>query len=172
MIGANRTSAYSLFQAAAAIDGGTNDFALNIRDAYKRLDIKNHSAGDDTVFAYYTSLSNGAAAGSKDSYAEALRTIAHERKSAYLLQKLEDPNADVQADMAKPDQPVGLENIGNTCYLNSLLQYFYTIRPVREVIMNIEDYRMALSADNLSTKRSGGRVVSKAEVIKGQKCKL
>ncbi|KAJ3119387.1 ubiquitin-specific protease ubp2 [Nowakowskiella sp. JEL0407] len=31
--------------------------------------------------------------------------------------------------------PVGLCNIGNTCYLNSLLQYYFSLRPLRDLIL-------------------------------------
>jgi ubiquitin carboxyl-terminal hydrolase 25 len=169
---ANQRSDYALQKAASSMESGTSDFMLDIGEAYNRLQITARNASDDMVFNYYTSLSNGAAAGSKDSFTQALRTIAHDRQSAFLLRKLDDPNADVQAEPGTADQPVGLDNIGNTCYLNSLLQYFYTIKPVRDVVMNIEEYRMALTEDDLKKKRAGGRLVTKAEVIKGQRCRL
>ncbi|KAJ3091826.1 ubiquitin-specific protease ubp2 [Quaeritorhiza haematococci] len=31
--------------------------------------------------------------------------------------------------------PAGLNNIGNTCYLNSLLQYYFTIKPLRDRVL-------------------------------------
>ena len=38
----------------------------------------------------------------------------------------------------RKDIPVGLQNIGNTCYLNSILQYMYSIKPLREAVMHFE----------------------------------
>ena len=131
---------------------------------------------DETVLAYYQSLSGGAPAGSKDSYTEALRVIALDRQSNFLLRKLNDPNADVQVTRSATDEPVGLDNIGNTCYLNSLLQFYYTIKSVREVVMNIQTHRMDLNDpktdDDIGRKRVGGRKVVRSEIIKAQKCKL
>jgi ubiquitin carboxyl-terminal hydrolase 25/28 len=94
--------------------------------------------------------------------------IALDRQSNFLLRKLEDPNADVQAGTA---EPVGLDNIGNTCYLNSLLQYYYTIKPVRDMVINFQQHRMGLNEEDIKNKRVGGRIVDKSEIIKAQKCK-
>jgi ubiquitin carboxyl-terminal hydrolase 25/28 len=152
------------------MEPGAGESTLDIGEAYSRLQISVHNASDETVFNYFKSLSNGAPSGSKESYTEALRVIAHYRQSAFLLRKLDDPNADVQAEQSTANQPVGLDNIGNTCYLNSLLQYYYTIKPIRDVVMDIQNYRMDLAEGNLKQKRVGGRVVAKSEIVKAQKC--
>lgn len=52
--------------------------------------------------------------------------------------------------------PVGLVNIRNTCYLNSILQYFNTVVPVRNVILNWEDYKLEPTEENISSRRLGG----------------
>lgn len=39
---------------------------------------------------------------------------------------------DVSAD---PNMPVGLGNLRNTCYLNSILQYFYTVHAVSDLVL-------------------------------------
>ena len=150
------------------MESGTGGSTLDVADAYNRLQIGARNAPDETVLTYYQSLSNGAPSGSKDSYTEALRVIALDRQSNFLLRKLEDPNADVQASTA---EPVGLDNIGNTCYLNSLLQYYYTIKPVRDMVINFQQHRMSLNEEDIKKKRVGGRIVDKSEIIKAQKCK-
>ncbi|CAK7222357.1 ubiquitin-specific protease ubp2 [Sporothrix bragantina] len=35
--------------------------------------------------------------------------------------------------------PVGLDNIRNTCYLNSILQYFNTVKPIHTILENIDE---------------------------------
>jgi ubiquitin carboxyl-terminal hydrolase 25 len=52
--------------------------------------------------------------------------------------------------------PVGLVNIRNTCYLNSLLQYFNTVLPVRDVVLNWEEYKLEPTEENIRTRRLGG----------------
>ncbi|WPG98034.1 Hypothetical protein R9X50_00081800 [Acrodontium crateriforme] len=38
--------------------------------------------------------------------------------------------------------PVGLTSHGNTCYLNSLLQYYFSIKPLRDIVLNYDDYKL------------------------------
>lgn len=58
--------------------------------------------------------------------------------------------------------PVGLNNIGNTCYLNSLLQYYFSIKPLRDVILNFQD--VYNGEDIYQNRRIGGRLVGESEV--------
>ncbi|KAG4418500.1 hypothetical protein IFR04_008394 [Cadophora malorum] len=168
VIANQRPEDLTLQRAAAQMESGNGEFALDVSEAYNRLQIgaSGPNLPDETVLTYYQSLSSGAPSGSKDSFAEALRTIALHRDSIFLLRKLDDPNAVVHASTA---EPVGLDNIGNTCYLNSLLQYYYTIKPVRDMVIDFEKHCMTLSEDNLKIKRVGGRIVDKSEIIKAQK---
>ncbi|OIW26512.1 cysteine proteinase [Coniochaeta ligniaria NRRL 30616] len=43
--------------------------------------------------------------------------------------------------------PPGLDNLRNTCYLNSILQYLYTVTPVRELVLNYDPAAVGLSED-------------------------
>jgi ubiquitin carboxyl-terminal hydrolase 25 len=152
------------------MESGTTT-SISIDEAYRRLQIKDRTAADEMVFMYYQELTKDVGVGSRDHYAEALRAIALERSSTYLFAKLDDPNAIVAPARSTSEQPIGLDNIGNTCYLNSLLQYYYTVKFVRNMVMNFQDHRMSLSEEDIKRKRVGGRSVAKAEIIKAQKCK-
>ncbi|KAF4585926.1 ubiquitin carboxyl-terminal hydrolase [Ophiocordyceps camponoti-floridani] len=52
--------------------------------------------------------------------------------------------------------PVGLHNIGNTCYLNSLLQYLFTVKPIRDIVLNYDDSRLELTDDAIKARLLGG----------------
>ena len=65
--------------------------------------------------------------------------------------------------------PVGLDNMGNTCYLNCMLQYFFAIKPFRDLIENYNQYKQELPVASLG--RAGGLVVSAEQVQKAQECK-
>ena len=77
---------------------------------------------------------------------------------------------------ARPDWPRGLNQLGNTCYLNSLLQYFYTITDLRkavETLLNSEYKALEedkLTDDDLKRHRVGGRLVTRREILRSKKC--
>ncbi|KAK9465844.1 hypothetical protein V1512DRAFT_276956 [Lipomyces arxii] len=97
----------------------------------------------------------------------ALRSIMDSRRSAQIKHFLESGVIDTNIGPEGTDtNPVGLWNIGNTCYLNSLLQYYFTIKPLREMILSFD-----LSANNVAgtiDRRIGGRKVKEWEIARGQ----
>jgi ubiquitin carboxyl-terminal hydrolase 25/28 len=167
---ANHRNDYSLQLRAAAMENGNTESALTPDQAYKALQIKDSNTSDESAFAYFQTLINDAPPGSKTSFTEALWVIARARNSEYLFAKLRDPNAVVKPQRGTKNDPVGLANIGNTCYLNSLLQYYFTVKTVRDIVLNFEEYRMPLTAENILKKRVGGRAVRKEEIVNGHAC--
>ncbi|KAI5920571.1 hypothetical protein F4810DRAFT_412395 [Camillea tinctor] len=78
------------------------------------------------------------------------------------LAKLSDDNQDQPIGMTgnSLNTPPGLKNIGNTCYLNSLLQYFYNVKVVRELVLNADQYLLELDEETVKARRTGGNGTS------------
>lgn len=69
--------------------------------------------------------------------------------------------------------PVGLHNIGNTCYLNSLLQYLFTVKPIQDIVLNYEDSRLDLTDKSIKARLLGGNKMQmdRGEAVVAQACK-
>jgi ubiquitin carboxyl-terminal hydrolase 25/28 len=63
--------------------------------------------------------------------------------------------------------PVGLYNIGNTCYMNSAMQMMNTIKAIRDLVLNPGNWLINLETTDISARRIGSnqRSISVEEVI-------
>ncbi|KAJ3322272.1 ubiquitin-specific protease ubp2 [Boothiomyces sp. JEL0866] len=72
---------------------------------------------------------------------QALNTVANHR-DCYMIQHFlstgQLPSFDSKIDLDCINLPAGLVNIGNTCYLNSLLQYLFSINIFRDFVFSYE----------------------------------
>lgn len=65
--------------------------------------------------------------------------------------------------------PVGLTSHGNTCYLNSLLQYYFTITPLRNLVLDFDQHAFDLGTHHGKHERVGARKVKAFEIRAHQK---
>lgn len=137
-------------------------------EGYQALQIQNREVEDEMVILQYTMAVEENPA-SVEFYTKALTAIANGRNSSVLFDHLHARAP--QAPQGTSEEPVGLENIGNTCYLNSLLQVLFTTTDLRKVVLNFEEYKMALDGNSIERKRVGQRKISLQEVQTAQKCK-
>lgn len=140
---------------------------MDIDQAYVRLDISDRTVDDDMILAQYESLRSDSPSQSDD-LKNALAAIAKAKNSSRLKAALKSDMSSSQHPIS--EWPVGLENIGNTCYLNSLLQFYFTIKPLRDLVLNINEFKMPTDGESLKSKRVGSRNVSKKEVDRAQQC--
>lgn len=99
---------------------------------------------------------------------QALGIIAQDRKSDALMNYFQTGEKEEEG-WGRPTLPAGLNNIGNTCYLNSVLQYFYALKPLRERVLQVSQTPGPEEPTMDSSRRVGGRVVTQHEVIRSQK---
>ena len=114
------------------------DVDMDIDQAYSMLDA-NPELDDSTLLVVFD-LYIADAPARRDVLRYALRAIAEHRKSEYLRHFLrtgeKDPaTAEGWQQLPSNDVPAGIDNIGNTCYLNSVLQYFFSITEVRTRVL-------------------------------------
>jgi len=105
---------------------------------------------------------------------EALEVVATATQNQQLVnyvQTLQSQNQQQVSDRSA-DEPRGLNNIGNTCYLASLLQYLYTIEPIREFVRKIDQHGQVLQHGIALDKKVDDASVSKAQVNRALDCKL
>lgn len=141
---------------------------MDIGDAYRLLQIPDRTVDEAAIMAAYT-ICVDEAPGQAETYNQALRIIAKDKNSTLLSSMVSGD--DTKPDRNMSDWPVGLQNIGNTCYLNSLLQFYFSVRPYREMVLDFESFKMELTDESLSKKQVGSRKVSKKEVERSQRCK-
>ncbi|CAE6409402.1 unnamed protein product [Rhizoctonia solani] len=142
---------------------------MDIDEAYRVLEVSRDVDDDTLVVVYQVRIDDSPY--SRDRMKAALTRVAEDRNSSRLKELV-----DTGIDPGKPqvivpqEYPRGLHQLGNTCYLNSLLQYFYTIKELREVIENGSfDLDAPISEEDLLKHRIGGRLVTRREVERSKK---
>ncbi|RIA97236.1 hypothetical protein C1645_814311 [Glomus cerebriforme] len=139
----------------------------DIKDAYKCLNVGSVDVSDEMLIDTYRSF-NIDYPSSRAKYRDALYIIGNARNSSKLLHFInEGPVNDVFDSFS--EMPVGLDNIGNTCYLNSLLQYYFTIRPLREAVLKTDSSSANGYELDWQSITIGHRKVSKSEVERAKK---
>lgn len=141
---------------------------MDVGDAYRLLQIPDRTVDDAAIVAAYTICVDEAPA-QIETYNRALSIIAAEKDSSILSSLVSGTTA--QQGRVLSEWPVGLQNIGNTCYLNSLLQFYFSVRPFREMVLDLESFKMDLKdSASLAKKQVGSRKVTIKEVERSQKC--
>ena len=147
--------------------GVLGEVEMDVDQACVRLGITDQTLDDETILAQYDSLKLDNPSQIND-LENALSAIAKAKNSRRLKGFL-TPGIN-SSEHPISEWPVGLENIGNTCYLNSLLQFYFTIKPLRELVLEINEFKMPIDEESLKSKRVGSRNVSRKEVDRAQQC--
>lgn len=140
---------------------------MDVGEAYRLLQIPDRTVDEQAIIAAYT-ICVDEAPEQAETYHRALQIISNETGSHLIGDMVSGPS---QPDRDLSDWPVGLQNIGNTCYLNSLLQFYFSLRPFREMVLEFEKFKMELSGETLSKKQVGSRKILRKEVQRSQLCR-
>ncbi|EER23341.1 Ubiquitin carboxyl-terminal hydrolase family protein [Coccidioides posadasii C735 delta SOWgp] len=146
--------------------GDAQSDEMDIGEAYRLFQISDRTVDDDSILAAFQVFATEDPA-QIETYRKALKVISDETQSLLLKKALGEDLTPDNFDLK--EWPVGLRNIGNTCYLNSLLQFYFTVTPFRNMIFHFEKQKMELDDESLRRKKVGSRTVSRSEVERAQK---
>ncbi|KAJ5898876.1 Peptidase C19 ubiquitin carboxyl-terminal hydrolase 2 [Penicillium taxi] len=137
---------------------------MTLAEAYQLFGLDPATTDDGDLLAVYTCCLADYPA-QADAYARALEIIGRATNSASIREMLGIFDESPSTTLLPSSGPVGLYNIGNTCYLNSLLQFYFSIIPYRELVLNIDQYKMDVTDEqSLENKQVGSRKVTMKEV--------
>lgn len=142
---------------------------LGLEDAYALLGTSRAASADNQLAIFNVRVNDNPEQVLE--LRQALREIGKDLKSKAIENFLTGkPDSDLHKNK---ETPVGLENIGNTCYLNSLLQYYFTITPLREAVISFSKGQKGHNLIDISDHKSqekkvGGRAITPFEVKRSQ----
>ncbi|KAG2225679.1 hypothetical protein INT45_012151 [Circinella minor] len=137
-----------------------------VKDAYTYFGVQKSDNVEDSLLVGLYEIKLTDEPNEEHTHRNKLGIIAESRNSKTLNDYLHDPKT-VKSPLS--DIPVGLNNIGNTCYLNSLLQYYFTLTSFRRTVLNIDDYVENEEEPDWTPKKIGGIEVDQKEVRRAKK---
>lgn len=158
-----------LFEQIQELSSIYDSSKMSYETAFRLLGI-DLNANDDVILEVFQKLWNHGPISSPDQFLQlktALENIAMSRNSKLISKFLTTGLVDFSC-LPIASWPAGINNMGNTCYLNSLLQYYFTVKPLREFILEYNTPSFDFTGESMiyAKRRIGGRKVNSNEVTR------
>ena len=150
--------------------GSMSEAEMDLSEAYALFDISAMADRQNIDLGVLQSSLSLAAPNDVAKLQKAFALVQQDQAQNYnnKEQKPKEPGSRVN-DFPLDSWPVGCRNNGNTCYLNSVLQFLFTIKPLRDLVLNFEAYKQDPSSEALKNKKVGRAVVTPERVATAQK---
>jgi ubiquitin carboxyl-terminal hydrolase 25/28 len=122
--------------------GEMTSAAMSLDEACKHLEIKLEEVDPSMLEFVFDMAQNDRPGSITDNAIAAIRKAVAEQQAT-------------KPSHSTETWPVGLISHGNTCYLNSLLQYYFTIKPLRDLVLDFDTYKYDLPTQGAKTERVG-----------------
>lgn len=153
--------------------GDMPDDHMSVQEAYNILGITDPPSTTDEMINDSFTIASSDNPSRREELRQALEIVAKDRDSAVLQVAASDqqhsffqPSRDVPQS-----EPRGLRNIGNTCYLNSLLQYLFSFKAIRDIVEDFDEIKEILEPGVPLQKKVSDLTVRKQQVERAQNCK-
>lgn len=137
------------------LSGDADASSMSVEEALRHLDIT------DSIDLLNLELLPSVFASARDdrpgeNTEKAIKTIEHALSTRFMSNKPPPETC-----------PVGLTSHGNTCYLNSLLQYYFSIKPFRDIVLEYDHHKL-LGQELVKSQRVNGVFLTSMEIGSGQ----
>lgn len=152
------------------VDGTMTEPEMDLSEAYALFDISAMSDRQNVDLSVLQSSMLVAPPNDIGKLQKAYSLVEEDQARNYnnKEERPKDPGSRVN-DFPLNTWPVGCRNNGNTCYLNSVLQFLFTVRPLRDLVLNFDAYAQDPSPQALKDKKVGRTVVTPERVETAQK---
>lgn len=139
--------------------------AMDLAEAFRILGVEDRSTFDSSMLDILLATRIEEAPSREKEFGKAAEVIRSSGDSSIVNNTSSGYNIP-----ARPaaEWPVGLQNLGNTCYLNSLLQYYFTIKPFRDLLLNLDQHKQDIQALTADNKKVGGMTITSQQLLRCQ----
>ncbi|PSN62552.1 ubiquitin C-terminal hydrolase-like protein [Corynespora cassiicola Philippines] len=150
------------------LNGSMDDAEMDAGEAYALLGLSDRTVQIDIeILRFQVGAEQESKPESTAKYQQAFEVVCRDQKERFGNASGIQPRSARKYPL--DTWPVGFQNIGNTCYLNSVLQFLFTIKPLRDMVLECDKHMQDVTAEALESKRVGRSSVTAEKVEKAQR---